>query len=86
MTTATTTPITALELAIHRGCPEGDSISAADVMATDIPFMGGCGVCEATIACSNAYPARDGYWRCKDDIGDDGYDTAEEANADIFGN
>lgn len=75
--------ITALELAIHRGCPE-DKLTMGNVQDTGIAFMGGCRICAASIACYNAYPSRDGYWRCKDCIDENGYDTVEQANAHIF--
>jgi hypothetical protein len=79
--------ITVLELAQHRGATpdEGGSISAAEIGRVGLPFWGGCERCGAAIACYNAYPSKSGYLRCRDCIGTAGWETVEQADADIFG-
>ena len=79
--------ITVLELAKHRN-PElanKDEVSMGDIEDTGLPFMGGCEICYATIACYNAYPTKTGYLRCKDDVEGYAFETVEEANKFIFG-
>ena len=79
--------ITVLDLAFHRGlkADEDGSVSMGEVEDTGLPFMGGCVECGATIACYNASPSKSGFLKCtRECIGDDGWDTVEEANADIF--
>lgn len=80
-------PITVLELAWHRGAEkdEDGATNAYEVEKTGLPFMGGCCMCGATVACYNACPSKAGYLKCLNDcIGDDGWDSVEEANRDIF--
>jgi hypothetical protein len=78
-------PITILDLAIYRGVHnDGNSITAREVEDVGLPFLGGCAECGAVICCGNAAPAIDGYLRCLSCIGDDGYNTVEEANFDNF--
>lgn len=80
-------PITIEQLAIHRGMVLGEngSYSGADIEAVGLQLVGGCFDCGATIAACNAYPSQGGYWHCEDCIGDQGYDTVEQANAAVFG-
>jgi hypothetical protein len=40
-----------------------------------LDMLGGCVVCEASIASYNGYPSKSGYWKCADDIGEDGFDS-----------
>lgn len=79
--------ITIQELAFHRGLKTDSdgSYSLGAIEAVGLAMLGGCEHCEASIAAYNAYPSRSGSWRCEDCIGDSGYDTAGEANRDIFG-
>lgn len=78
--------VTILELAKYRGLQvsEDESFSMGDINAVGLEIMGGCEICQASIACYNAYPSRSGYWRCEDCIGDEGYETVETASAAIF--
>lgn len=80
-------PITILELARFRGAKEGPdgTINGAEFIKVGLPILGGCCVCEATIAAYNACPSKSGFLKCRDNcIGDDGWETVEEANKDIF--
>ena len=54
------------------------SYTGEDHQNAGVGILGGCEICFATIASYNAYPARSGFWRCGDCIGDDGYPTVEE--------
>jgi hypothetical protein len=54
------------------------SYTGEDHWNAGVGILGGCEICLATIASYNAYPARSGFWRCGDCIGDDGYPTAGE--------
>lgn len=74
--------ITILELATYR--LGRDASTGADFEEAGLQIMGGCGGCGASLAAYNAYPSRDGYWRCSDCIEDDGWETVEEANAALF--
>lgn len=81
-------PVTILDLAVYRGAvADSEGRYAADELdRVGLAVSGGCVVCGATLGAGNACPSRSGYWKCLHDcIGDDGYETAEEANADIFG-
>jgi hypothetical protein len=75
--------ITIKDLAEYRAGKELESM--ADYNAVGLPMLGGCEVCEASIACYNAYPTESGYIRCADCVGDTGYETVVEANLAIFG-
>jgi hypothetical protein len=79
-------PITVSDLCIHRlGLPDDvESINGAQFEQAGLPILGGCEVCEATIAAYNACPSRTGYLRCLDCIGDLGWDDVAQANRDIF--
>jgi hypothetical protein len=55
-----------------------DSPDGEDHWSAGVAILGGCEICFATIASYNAYPARSGFWRCADCIGDGGYATVEE--------
>jgi hypothetical protein len=79
--------ITIFDLAVERGLktqPDG-SCSGQDFYDVGLEYFGGCRTCGASIAAYNAYPSKDGYWRCKDHIGPYGWTDAKQANADIFG-
>jgi hypothetical protein len=77
-------PVSLLELAtarLGRVCANG-----ADFEAAQLPIMGGCEVCGATVAAYNAGPSTSGYIRCLNGcIGDDGFATTDEAEVAIFG-
>ena len=82
-------PITVLDLAIHRGAksdPEfsDESFSVEAIEATGLRFFSGCGPCTASLGPFDAYPSKLGSIRCKDCIGQNGFETVEEANAFIF--
>ena len=47
-----------------------------------VQIIGGCAGCHATIASYNAYPSKSGYWCCEDCIGDDGFSTVAEFEAE----
>lgn len=79
--------ITILDLARFRGVkPSADgSISCGDIADVGLPFWGGCQSCHATIAAYNACPSTSGFLRCASGcIDEDGYETVEEANRDLF--
>ena len=61
-----------------------DAVSGSDFGEASLPIMGGCEVCYASIAAYNAYPSLSGFIRCAAHIGDDGWESAEEADAAIF--
>lgn len=79
--------ITVHELAVHRGIKSDvdGGYTAGAYYDVGLDIMGGCECCHASIAAYNAYPSQSGFWRCADCIGDDGWESAEEANAAIFG-
>jgi ribosomal protein L37AE/L43A len=70
-------PITILDY-VKSKAGEKDSYSGEDFLRHGVEMLGGCEVCQATIAAYNAYPSKSGYWRCANCIGDTGFDTAEE--------
>lgn len=77
--------ITVLELGRHRNPALPESVNMGEFeRTTDLPFFGGCEGCGASMACYNSYPSKTGFLRCKDCIGDSGWETVEEANKDIF--
>lgn len=79
--------ITILELARFRGVKEDENggINMGQFMAVGLPMLGGCGECGATIAAYNAAPSQSGYLKCsKGCIGDDGYESVQEANLALF--
>ena len=79
-------PITVLDLAIHRGAKEDPNggLSAEAIEATGLPIISGCGPCGESLGPFDAYPSKLGSIRCKDCIGQNGFETVEEANAFIF--
>lgn len=80
-------PITILGLAIFRGAEkdENGGINGAEFHRVGLDFMGGCGVCNATLAAYNACPSKAGYWCCRGCVGDTGWTDVAQANHDIFG-
>lgn len=79
-------PITIHELAVERGIHDDGTgqFSGQDYEDVGLAILGGCFACSATIAAYNACPSRQGFWFCQDCIGEYGYESAAEANADIF--
>ena len=84
--------VTIHELAVHRlramgkiGEGEPGSMSGQDYFDAGLDIMGGCQVCEASLACYNGYPSKSGYWKCRDCIDGDGWESAVEADTAIFG-
>lgn len=77
-------PVTIQQLAEHRISRE--AIVGADYEQANVAMLGGCECCGAALAAYNAYPARTGWWRCAGCIGDLGWDSVQEADADIFEN
>ena len=78
-------PITVYDLAKHLGAKEDGrgAMSGAEFARVGLPILGGCEVCGSTVSAANAYPSRTGFLRCEACIGDNGYDTPEEADAEI---
>lgn len=79
--------VTIMELARYRlgpGRGEQTTLTAEDLASVGLAILGGCFDCGATIAAYNAYPARDGYWKCDECIRGDGYPTVQAANDGIF--
>ena len=70
-------PVTILECAEARGLKR--SIDGGSTMQDfwDVGFdlIGGCCVCQATIAAYNAHPTVRGYWCCADCVDGNGFDT-----------
>lgn len=80
-------PVTILDLAVFRGAQESESggFTMGAIESTGLPFMGGCARCGACIAAYNACPSRCGYLMCSSGcIGDDGWDSVERANIELF--
>lgn len=77
--------LTALQLAEGLGAKSDSDgmFSGGELLRFDIPILGGCQDCHATLACYNAYPSRTGFWLCRQDIeGTDlGFDTVEAFTA-----
>jgi hypothetical protein len=82
-------PVTVLDLAryrLGRATNDDGPMTGADFLRAQLPIMGGCQVCHATVAAYNACPTRTGYLRCADGCVDAmGFTTVEEADADLFG-
>jgi hypothetical protein len=75
-------PITIKDLASHRLGFEASN--GQHFYDAGLDILGGCAGCEASLAAYNGYPSKSGYWKCKDCIGPNGWDTVESANKDIF--
>lgn len=76
-------PITVLELATHR--LGRDARTGDDFAEASLPILGGCCVCGATVGAHNSCPSKSGYLKCRTEcIGDDGWESVEEANKAIF--
>ena len=70
-------PITIMDVARQRlNKPEGD-LNGGEFYRVGLDILGGCEGCHATLAAYNAYPSTSGYWRCKDCLCDEGFDTVE---------
>lgn len=66
--------------------PEGDSLNGGDFARAGLCIVGGCATCGASLAAYNGYPSKTGYWLCRDCLCGQGWETVEQANADIFEN
>ena len=76
-------PITIAELADYRLGRKAST--GQDFIDAELDIMGGCQVCGASLAAYNACPSKTGFWRCANGcIYNEGWETVEEANADIF--
>ena len=73
--------ITILELAQAMGveATEDGLISMAEFDRLGLPMMGGCQVCQASIAAYNACPTTTGNLSCNNCVGAEGYATVEAA-------
>jgi hypothetical protein len=69
-----------LDCAKARGAtPNSNSIyPGEEIVKHGFALLGGCLHCEASIACYNTYPSRNGHWCCEDCIGSQGFDSTEE--------
>lgn len=72
--------ITIWDVAVARGVviKNDGSISAGEFDRLKLPFFCGCQGCEASMGPVQAHPSQTGYTRCKDCIGDLGFETVEE--------
>lgn len=79
--------VTIHNLAVFRGIePDSDgNFNPGAYARLGLPFAGSCEHCSMSIVATDAYPSTTGKLRCLDCIGALGYETVEEANADIFG-
>jgi hypothetical protein len=76
-------PVTVMQLAESvLGHEPGRRVEYEEI---GLPVFGGCELCNAPIAFYNAYPSRSGYIRCRDCIGDLGWESANVAARDVFG-
>lgn len=76
-----TQAITILDVALARGAkkdPGTDSIPQDEFRRVGVAMIGGCQVCQATIAAYNAHPSKSGFWKCQDCIVDTGFATVAE--------
>lgn len=76
-------PLSVLDIAIQLGlkADEDGNYSAEGLMRHGFAMIGGCQCCYATIACYNAFPSKNGYWKCRDCIDVDGFTTLEQYNS-----
>lgn len=79
--------VTVYALCIYRlRLPEAtDKLTGGDFLRAELPIMGGCENCGATVSAGNSCPSRTGNIRCLNGcIGDLGYATVQEANERLF--
>ena len=72
--------VTIWQVAEARGVQRDASgaVNGAEFARVDLPIIGGCEVCGATVAAFNAAPSTSGYLRCvRGCIGDLGFATVE---------
>jgi hypothetical protein len=69
-----------IHCAVARGAkPDEDgNFTMGEIEAVGLPFLGGCQVCHASIACYNAFPSKTNYLRCRSCIGDLGFATTDD--------
>jgi len=79
-------PITIMDLARQLGVRTEAhvAVTAADLDRVGLAIAGGCSQCGASLGAWNAYPARDGAWRCRACIADSGWTNAADAARDIL--
>jgi hypothetical protein len=80
------TPLTWLQILLAKN-PElqkKKEITMEDCWDQGIDMIGGCEICQATIAVYNAFPSHSGHWRCKYCIEDTGWTNMKEALEDLF--
>jgi hypothetical protein len=82
-----TEPIRVMDLVRLRLGLSDAVVEISGSMAADagFPLIGGCEICHATVSIGNAYPSHSGYWRCRECIGDTGWDSLEDAASDLWG-
>ena len=73
--------ITILQLARAMGAEETEdgAINGSEFERLGLPMLGGCQVCQATIAAYNACPTTTGYLSCTNCVETEGYATVEVA-------
>lgn len=75
------------DLAVYRLKQLGRSteqLNGQDFLDVDLQIFGGCEDCGASLSAMSAFPSRSGFWKCADDIGDDGWtDDVAKADAEI---
>ena len=73
--------ITLLQLARAMGAEETEdgAINGSEFERLGLPMLGGCQVCQATIAAYNACPTTTGYLSCTNCVETEGYATVEVA-------
>lgn len=78
--------VTVHQLAAYRRGEDPPEWTMGDYERLDLPMLGGCEVCGASIAAYNACPSKTGFLRCANGcIADQGWDTAPEADVEVFG-
>lgn len=77
-------PVTILEVAKGWGVKttEDGNITMESINKVGLPFMGGCCICEASVACYNSYPTTYGFIMCRECVEseDVGFTTVEDFN------
>jgi hypothetical protein len=75
--------ITIMELATFR--LKREPTTMADFEEANLPMLGGCQACGATVAAYNSCPTKSGYIACVGCVPEHfGYETVEQANYAVF--
>ena len=79
-------PVTILQCVIARlHLKTGEGITGGDCERAGFAILGGCQMCNATIAAHNACPTKSGFWSCLNEcVGDRGFESVKEALEFIF--